>query len=342
MRALVLTGPEQAELQDVSAPVAGPGTVVVDVHRVGVCGTDVASYLGTMTYLHTGQASYPLRPGHEWAGVVTSIGDGVETSWLRRRVTGDTMLGCHQCDRCARGLQHVCADRFEVGVLGGWHGALAEQLMVPASSLHALPDAVSDAAGAMVEPGANAARAVIAAGVVAGQRVAVIGPGTIGLLVIAFAAQRGAEVHAVGRSDRGRALATSMGAAEYSLLADHPAGDFQVVIDTSDGVDSPQLAMDLVEPGGTIVCIGLAAQPSTIDTRQAVTRDVTLIGNLSGSPAMAATIAAFADGSVNPLPLIAATLPLERAGDVLAGWRPDDVRPAPKVHFDLTLSGQEF
>ncbi|MDQ6656629.1 MAG: alcohol dehydrogenase catalytic domain-containing protein, partial [Actinomycetota bacterium] len=64
MRALVLTAPEQSELQDVPAPVAGPGTVVVDVHRVGVCGTDVASYLGSMAYLQTGQASYPLRPGH--------------------------------------------------------------------------------------------------------------------------------------------------------------------------------------------------------------------------------------------------------------------------------------
>lgn len=333
MRALVLTGPEQVELQDVPAPVAGPGTVVVDVHRVGVCGTDVASYLGTMTYLQTGQASSPLRPGHEWAGVVSSVGDGVDAGWLGRRVTGDTMLGCHQCDRCARGFQHVCASRFEVGVLGRWHGALAEQLMVPASSLHALPDAVSDAAGAMVEPGANAARAVISAGVVAGQRVAVIGPGTIGLLAIAFTVQHGAEVHAIGRSERGRVLATSMGAVQYSLLADNPAGDFQVVIDTSDGAESPQLAMDLVEPGGTVVCIGLAAQPSVVDTRQAVTKDVTLIGNLSGSPAMAATIAAFADGSVNPLPLIAATLPLERAGDVLAGWRPDDIGAGPKVHF---------
>lgn len=197
----------------------------------------------------------------------------------------------------------------------------------------------ADTAGAIVEPGANATRAVISAGVVAGQWVAVIGPGTIGPLAIAFAAQRAAQVHAIGRSERGRALASSMGAAEYSLLADTPAGDFQVIIDTSDGVESPQLAMDLVEPGGTIVCIGLAAQPSIVDTRQAVTKDVTVIGNLSGSPAMAATIAAFAafaDGRVNPVPLIAGTLPLERAGDVLAGWRPADVGPGPKIHFDPT------
>ena len=74
IRALVLDGPQLAAIKDVPAPVAGVGQVVVDVHRVGVCGTDGAFYSGQMPYLATGAARYPLRPGHEWCGVVSAAG----------------------------------------------------------------------------------------------------------------------------------------------------------------------------------------------------------------------------------------------------------------------------
>jgi hypothetical protein len=163
MRAFVVTAPGQCSVQDVEPPAGGPGEVVVDVARVGVCGTDVEFFTGEMAYLHDGHAAYPMRLGHEWCGVVSAVGPGVEASWRGRRVVGDTMLGCGRCRRCQSGRQHTCDDRTEVGIRGGRAGALAEQLAVPASSLVALPDVVDDAAGAMVEPGANALRAVLAA-----------------------------------------------------------------------------------------------------------------------------------------------------------------------------------
>jgi threonine dehydrogenase-like Zn-dependent dehydrogenase len=126
MRALVITGPGHAEVQDVSAPDAVPGEVVVDVRRAGICGTDVEFFTGEMQYLHDGHAAYPMRIGHEWMGVVSVIGDGVDPSWLGRRVTGDTMLGCGVCRRCRTGFQHVCADRSEIGIRRGRPGALAD------------------------------------------------------------------------------------------------------------------------------------------------------------------------------------------------------------------------
>src|SRR5471032_3161533 len=108
MRALVISGPGVAAVEDLAPPVAGPGQVVVDVERVGVCGTDVEFFTGEMHYLHDGQADFPLRLGHEWCGTVTQLGADVAESWLGRRVTGDTMLGCGACRRCLRGAQHVC------------------------------------------------------------------------------------------------------------------------------------------------------------------------------------------------------------------------------------------
>ena len=336
MRALVLRGPGQASVERVPTPVADPGRVVVDVHRVGVCGTDAEFFTGRMAYLSTGQARYPLRPGHEWCGTVSAVGSDADAGWLGRRVTGDTMLGCRRCDRCRRGRQHICADRFEVGVLGGWHGALAEQLLVPTTSLHALPDSVDDTAGALVEPGGNSRRAAESAGITAGTVVAVFGPGTIGLLAALFARSLGAQVHVVGRSTAGVELARELGLTAWAT-PDLPRLAFSAVIDGTDGAEVPAAAVDLVEPGGRVVLVGLAGRPSLVDTRRLVLGDLTVIGHLSGSPSMAATIDAFADGSVDPRPLVAATVPLQQAPRVLAGWRPDDAGPGPKIHIDPRL-----
>jgi threonine dehydrogenase-like Zn-dependent dehydrogenase len=94
---------------------------VVDVRRAGICGTDVELFTGQLAYFAQGKIGFPIRPGHEWCGVVTALGDGVDPGWLGARVTGDTMLGCGHCPRCAAGRGHVCADRREVGIMG-WPG----------------------------------------------------------------------------------------------------------------------------------------------------------------------------------------------------------------------------
>jgi threonine dehydrogenase-like Zn-dependent dehydrogenase len=125
VRAFVIEGPGRAGVREVPDPVARPGQVLVEVDRVGLCGTDVELFTGEMAYLRQGHAAYPLRPGHEWCGTVSAVGDGVDGSWLGRRVTGDTMLGCGRCPRCRGGRHHVCEQRREIGIRGGWPGALA-------------------------------------------------------------------------------------------------------------------------------------------------------------------------------------------------------------------------
>src|SRR5580658_3869317 len=222
MRALVITGPRSARVEEAEAPLAGPGQVVVDVRRAGICGTDVELLNRELAYFAQGKIGYPLRPGHEWCGVVSALGTGVDPGWLGIRVTGDTMLGCGRCVRCRAGRGHVCADRYEVGITDGWPGALAERVLVPAWSLHRLPDALDDRSGALVEPGGNAWRAASAAQAGPGQRILVCGPGTIGLLTTAFAAAAGASVDVLGVDDSRRSLALSFGAAGYWTAGDPP------------------------------------------------------------------------------------------------------------------------
>jgi threonine dehydrogenase-like Zn-dependent dehydrogenase len=334
MRAFVLDGPGDGSVQEVAAPVAEAGEAVIDVERVGVCGTDVEFFTGEMQYLHEGHARFPMRLGHEWAGTVSAVGAGVDPGWIGRRVMGDTMLGDGVCRRCRRGHQHVCEHRQEVGIRGGRPGALAERVAVPAGSLHALPDTVDPVLGALVEPGGNALRSARAADLQPGDRALVLGPGTIGLLVAMFARAAGAEVHLMGRSERSLAFARSIGFEAAWSDETLPGLPFDAVIDASDAPRLPAKALDLVEPAGRVVYIGLAGSPSRIDTRALVLKDVTAVGVLSASPALAATIAAYASGVVEPRPLVAATVGLEQVAAVLAGDRPGDAGSGPKIHVD--------
>jgi threonine dehydrogenase-like Zn-dependent dehydrogenase len=337
MRAFVITGPGQAEVLEVEPPLAAPGEVVVDVGRAGVCGTDVEFFSGEMQYLHDGFAAYPMRIGHEWMGTVSAIGEGVESRWLGARVTGDTMLGCGVCVRCRTGRQHVCEFRTELGIRGGRPGALAEQVAVPAFALVELPDAVDDAMGAMVEPGGNSWRAVASAELTPGDRVLILGPGTIGLLCAMFARAAGAEVHLLAATEQSLPFVGSLGFEHVWTSASLPALPWDAVIDASNAAELPARALELVEPGKRVVYIGLAGTPSLVDTRHIALKDVTAVGVLSASGGLRQTIAAYAGGEVDPRPLIAATVPLEGVAAVLGGERAPHYGSGPKFHVAMSI-----
>ncbi|MBB2948420.1 threonine dehydrogenase-like Zn-dependent dehydrogenase [Actinoplanes lutulentus] len=331
MRALVFTGPGEAEVREVPEPVAGAGQVVVDVERAGVCGTDVELFTGEMSYLHNGRSSYPLRPGHEWAGIVTATGAGVDGSWLGRRVTGDTMIACGDCRRCRSGRHHVCARMRELGIADGLPGALAEKLAFPAAYLQALPDGMDATVGALVEPGGNAQRAVAAAALEPGERLLVLGTGTIGLLAALIARSRGIEVHLLGQHlDFARSLGFDQSWTRETL----PGLEWDAVVDATNAPAMPGLAVELVEPGRRVVYIGLSGTPSTVDSRDIVLKDVTAVGILGASAGLADAVSAYASGNVNPQALVAAVTGLDDVAGVLAGNRPVGAGAGPKILVD--------
>ena len=222
---------------------------------------------------------------------------------------------------------------MEVGISQGRSGALAEKVAVPAVSLKALPDGVDDAMGAMVEPGGNALRAAKAAAIQPGERLLVMGAGTIGLLTALFAAADGVEVHLLGRSERSLGFARSLGFSNVWDVYSLPDLPWHAVVDASNSPELPARAVELVEPSRRVVFIGLAPGPSNVDTRDIVLKDVTAVGILSGSPGLDGAIEAYASGKVDPRPLVAATIDIEDVVDVLDGKRPAGATDGPKSHI---------
>lgn len=329
MLALVVHGPHDARVEAVPRPEPGPSELLVRVDRAGICGTDVELFTGEMAYYARGVTHYPLRLGHEWTGTVVAAGSASEGLWVGRRVIGDTMLGCGDCADCRGGRQHLCGQRREVGITDGWPGMLAEYALIPTRFAHYVPDAVSVTAAALVEPGANALRAVRAATVGPGDRLLIMGDGTIGLLATLFAVDAGAEVTVVGlRPDR-LALAGRLGARHTltaSVLSGLDRSGYDAAIDATTDPTAPSTALGLVRPGGRLALIGLAETPSLIDTRDLVLADVTAVGILSASPALADVLRAYAAG-LDPSPVVGEVIGLTEVPDRLAGRAPGGAGP---------------
>jgi threonine dehydrogenase-like Zn-dependent dehydrogenase len=333
MRAFVITEPHIGSVVQVNEPVVGEHDLLVEIERVGICGTDVEFFNGDMAYLQSGHAKYPLQLGHEWCGRVIEIGSQVDKKWRGKFITGDTMLGCQRCERCTSGYQYLCHDRDEVGIRNGYPGALAERLVIPEFAAHLLPDDLDPALGAMVEPTGNALRSVDATGLLQGERLFIFGPGTIGLLCALIAQSRGIEVHLIGIEDRSLEFARQFGFAGVHHINSIPQLPVHGIIDATYNNAVPALALDLLEPGRTVVFIGIAGTPSMIDSRVLVLKDLKAIGILSASPGVAGAIALLSSGAIDPRALVASVVSLEESAEVLAGKRPGAVGDGPKIHI---------
>lgn len=192
MKAVVIHGPHDLRVDEVPKPVPRTGEVVCKVAAAGICGTDTEIYHGTMPYLEMGYLEYPWTPGHEWSGVVDSVGEGVTSLKPGDRVTGECSIPCSTCPACLRGDYHLCETRTEVGLTGRYQGAFAEYILMPAPQCVRVPDGVTLREAAMTEPSGVAVHAVDLLNLKPGEKTVVLGDGTIGQLAAQVARAAGA------------------------------------------------------------------------------------------------------------------------------------------------------
>jgi 2-desacetyl-2-hydroxyethyl bacteriochlorophyllide A dehydrogenase len=339
MRAFVIDAPGTGSVHEVQVPMPGPHDVLIKIDVVGLCGTDVDLFNGTMPYFQEGLARFPLRPGHEWAGTVFEVGTQVTDFAPGDRVTGDTFVGCGDCRYCHSRRHYLCADHVEIGVRGGRDGALADYLVMPDVALHDLPDSVPATAAAFVEPGSCSLRGVKAAGVSSATTTLVWGAGTLGILAANFSRILGGHVTIVTRRPDKTRFVKGLGFDDVVTEDEMRARRFEAVIDATGSNEVPERALERVMPGGRLSLLGVPSVPVGLGVSHIVHHDLTVVGVLGGSSEIDDTIQMFATGQIDLGPLIAGRVRLEDVGTLLQSGLRAAGSAAPK--FQVDFSGNE-
>jgi L-iditol 2-dehydrogenase len=319
------------ELRDLPDPAPGPGQVSLAVRFAGVCGSDL--------HIYHNDIAIPIRPpvvtGHEFSGVISAVGDGVEGWKAGDRVVSETAFSyCGTCIHCREGFYNLCDERR---TLGYWHdGAFAPQTVVPAARLHRLPESISDLSGAMMEPLACVVHAAIElTRIQAGDIVLVTGPGAIGLMSLQVARACGARVLVCGTAVDAKRLelAAKLGAdwtvraGEQNLpdvVRDLTGGrGVDVALECSGNAGALADAVLAVRKRGSLTQVGLFSRTIPVDFDRICYKEIKVTGSLASRWASWDRAIRLAEGkSVLLEPLASDVLPLsqwKRAFDLFEG-----------------------
>jgi len=281
MRALRLHGAGDLRVDTVADPgPIGPGEVRLRNLLAGICGSDLHEYVHPMLttvepHPLTG-AALPQILGHEYSAEVLEVGDRVIAARTGDRVAVMPLFFCGECGPCRAGLPQCCGRLGAVGMNWPW-GGIAETSVVQEHQVAVLPDAVSDAAGALVEPAAVAVHAVSRAPVRPGDSVLVAGGGPIGQLMCLAALAAGADsVHISEPADGRRRRAEALGA--HAWQADAFPDGVDIAIECAGNQPALRDCLAAVRRGGTVVQTALHTKPVELDPRQLTLNDITLRG----------------------------------------------------------------
>ncbi len=268
-------GKGKIEVRETLVPSPGPGEVLLRVRACGICGSDLHFYRGELPALPN------VSPGHEFTGEVVEAGDGVKGFPPGQRVVVEPLHACRRCSYCRTGNFQICPRRVLLGAFVS--GGLAEYVVVPDYTLYPLPDALDFELGALVEPLAVVVHGLHLVDLAFGDRVAVLGAGTIGVMTaLAARALGAAEVVVTYRYEHQAQAALAAGATRAvpaddvsSLSSEKP----DVVVETVGGhADTFGQAVGLVRPGGRVSILGLFTGPVPVNALTMMLNEVRTAG----------------------------------------------------------------
>lgn len=329
MRALVVEGPGAATVRDVPEPVPGPGEVLVEVAAAGICGSDLELLDGRRPAAYV---SYPVVPGHEWAGRVGQAGPGVHDLAPGDPVVAEGLRTCGVCDRCGEGRTNLCTAGYaETGFT--LPGALAERLVVPARLIHRLPADRPLEPAALLEPAACVASALLEAGMpLPGTRVAVVGDGPLGLLaLLLLRTVAPAELVLVGGRPARSAFGAGCGATRVVAATDQAgldglAGHVDAAVEATNDPSGAAIALNLLRRGGTAVLLGISgAGRPTIDPDTVSLNQLRVQGGFAASRAAWRWVTGlYAAGVLDLAPLVTHRFDLEAVDAAFAALTASD------------------
>ena len=323
MKALVkyAAGPGNMELRDVPEPSAAPGQIKVKVEWAGICGSDL--------HIYHSDIAIPVRPpvttGHEFSGVITELGEGVEGFSIGDRVVSETAYGyCGTCPSCSEGYYNLCDNRL---TLGYWYnGIFTSYSVVPAGRVHKIPDNVSFVAAAMTEPLACVCHAIYDLSCIkAGDCVLVSGPGAVGLMAAQVAKAHGTKVIISGMTqDLPRLeLAKSLGIdivvniqeenLDEIVMANTDGRGADVVLECSGSAPGIDTGLRLIKKRGWFTQIGLPGKKVDFDIEKVCYKELHFSGSLgSRKSSWRKALEFLASGQVKVEPLADVRLPLDQ------------------------------
>src|SRR5580704_11927651 len=320
MKALLLSRYKHLEIAELPEPKPDPGEVLVQVAACGICGSDVHGYDGS-----SGRRIQPIVMGHEAAGRIAAVGDGVKGFAKGDRVTFDSTIYCGVCAPCLRGEVNLCDNREVLGVSCGDYrraGAFAEYVVVPSRILYRLPDNLSFVEAAMLEAVSVAIHAVSLATLSPDSTALVIGAGMIGLLILQALRATGCSRVFVADIDESRLkMATELGAtAVLSAKSDlvpqiiklTNGTGVDVVLEAVGRNETVSAAIDCVRKGGTVTLVGNISPEVTLPLQKVVSRQIRLQGSCASAGEYPKAIELLASGSIRVKPLITAVAPLDQ------------------------------
>ena len=305
MKAALLLRPGEIDIRDIPEPEPGPDDVRILVGGVGLCGSDLSVFSGKWT-----APEYPWVQGHEAFGIVEAVGGNVRPDRLGELVVIEPNVACLGCPLCARGRTSACVRRLSVGMNRA--GALAEKLVVPSEYAWSITGPGSTDL-VCVEPLAVIEAAFRRLAAPLPETVLVVGVGSQGLLACLELVGRGIRVYADDLNEERLGLASELGA--LRLPPDLAATSVDLVVDTVGTPGSIEVAFRHVGIGGTVVVIGLDAQPFEISAQQLVRRQLIIRGSLTyDHPSdFRATVDRVAGGHISPGRIVTDEFPLEDA-----------------------------
>jgi len=289
MRGVRIHDRQDLRFESVSRPQPESVEVVLRITGAGICGTDATLYkLGRVVVPPGTQPAWPVVLGHEFAGEVVEVGDGVEGLQVGELVACGAGISCGRCRACRAGRTNLCTQYATAGVHRD--GGLAEYCAVPAATCEpvAAHGLLGDAA-ALGQPMAVAEHAVSVAGLHEGERALVLGAGGIGAFAIWAAVCRGAQVTVFERDPARLEVAARLGAVQ-TIAADPeaPARDqlasleeFDVVYEMTGGQDPLDAAIARVRPGGRVAVVGIHGAPRTVNLDRVTTQEIAMFGTMA-------------------------------------------------------------
>jgi L-iditol 2-dehydrogenase len=325
MRVSVLNGPGDVAMVERPVPRPGSGEVLVEVASVGVCGSD------THYYDHGRIGSYvveqPLVLGHEAAGRIVDVGQGVARDRVGQRVSIEPGVPDFTCEQCLAGRYNLCP-RMRFFATPPIDGAFAEYVLVHEAFAHPVPDAISDDAAALLEPLSVGVWSCRKAGVTAGTRVLVTGAGPIGLVAVQCALAFGATEVAVSDVNPARlALAGELGATTLIDAREQRVADLarppQVLLECSGFPPAISDAIRALDRAGRAVLVGMGGDEIPLPLSVVQERELVVTGTFRYANTWPTAIALVASGRVDVDRLVTGSYALEQAEDALTAARRD-------------------